>query len=133
MAIPGDKPQILAWITCDGVHIDPGTGKHTILGVFSNIFARQFPVQHPYMIWFLTLTNVNQGRHALRISLGLSMENMREILKREFESRHPNQRINLVNEIRGFVFEQPGDYLLEIEVDDDPLLVTNLTVTHQGT
>ena len=39
-----------------GVHVDPGTGKHTILGVFSAIRGRQFPLTHPFMIWFLTLT-----------------------------------------------------------------------------
>jgi hypothetical protein len=38
------KPQLLAWLTCDGVHIDPSSGKHTILGIFSNIQARHFPV-----------------------------------------------------------------------------------------
>jgi hypothetical protein len=41
------KPQLLAWLLCDAVHIDPGTGKHTILGVFSNIMAKRFPVVHP--------------------------------------------------------------------------------------
>ncbi|MDF3058414.1 MAG: hypothetical protein K0R17_2629 [Rariglobus sp.] len=40
-------PQVLAWLTCDGVHVDPGTGKHTILGVFSNIRGRSFPSSIP--------------------------------------------------------------------------------------
>src|SRR5690606_726824 len=62
------KPQILCWLTCDGVHIDPGTGKHTILGVFSNIRARNFPVTHPFMVWFLTLSDVPAGDHRIRIS-----------------------------------------------------------------
>ena len=47
------KPQLLAWLTCDGVHIDPATGKHTVLGVFSNIHSDQFPLIHPLMFWFL--------------------------------------------------------------------------------
>lgn len=126
-----DKPQILSWITCDGVHIDPGTGKHTILGIFSSIFARQFPVQHPYMIWFLTVTNLSQGKHKLRITMGVSQENMQKILEREFESQHPNHRINLINELRGFGFQGPGDYQINIEVDDEVILVTNLSVSQQ--
>ena len=65
------KPQLLAWLTCDGVHIDPGSGKHTILGIFSNIQARQFPVTHPFMVWFLTITDCTPGQHKLRISMGL--------------------------------------------------------------
>lgn len=130
-SMTSDKAQVLAWITCDGVHIDPGTGKHTLLGIFSSIYARQFPVQHPYMIWFLTLTNLVPGKHQLRISIGLTQEHMTKILEREFESAHPNHRINLINELRGFGFQQPGLYLINVEVDDEPILVTNLSVTPQ--
>jgi hypothetical protein len=117
------KPQLLAWLTCDGVHIDPGSGKHTILGVFSNIQARQFPVTHPFMIWFLTLTDCAAGAHRL------DPTNPQPLLERPFDSPSPLHRINLINEIRNLTFPQPGDYSLLIEIDDEPLLATNLTVS----
>ena len=123
------KPSLLAWITCDGVHIDPASGKHTILGVFSNIKARSFPVTHPYMVWFLTLTDVQPGVHKIRMSMGLDPTNPAELLHREFESQSPLHRINLINELRNLRFEQPGDYNIVIEVDDDPILATSLTVS----
>lgn len=123
------KPQLLAWLTCDGVHIDPATGKHTVLGVFSNIKARSFPVVHPFMIWFITLTDVSAGQHRIRISLGLDPTNLAELIHRPFESQSPLHRINLINEIRNLTFNQPGDYSILIEIDDEPLLATNLTVT----
>jgi hypothetical protein len=122
------KPSLLAWITCDGVHIDPGSGKHTILGVFSNIKARAFPVVHPYMVWFLTLTDVQPGKHKIKILMGLNPINPQELLNREFESQSPLHRINLINELRNLRFEQPGEYAIVIEVDDEPILATNLTV-----
>jgi len=124
------KPQVLVWITCDGVHIDPSSGKHTILGVFSNIRARQFPVVHPFMIWFMTLSDVPQGEHHIKISLGLDPSNAAPIIDRKFESQSPLQRINLINEIRNLSFDKPGDYSLIIEVDDEPLLATNITVSN---
>ncbi len=123
------KPSLLAWITCDGVHIDPASGKHTILGVFSNIKARSFPVMHPYMVWFLTLTDVQPGTHKIKMSMGLNPANPVELLHREFESQSPLHRINLINELRNLRFEQPGDYAIVIEVDDDPILATSLTVS----
>src|SRR5581483_11881955 len=83
------KPQLLAWLTCDGVHIDPGSGKHTILGIFSNIQARQFPVTHPFMIWFLTITDCAPGSHKLRISMSLDATNPQPLLERPFESQSP--------------------------------------------
>ncbi|MFA6287580.1 MAG: hypothetical protein WC661_09375 [Opitutaceae bacterium] len=124
------KPQVLAWLTCDGVHLDPGTGKHTILGVFSNIRGRQFPVVHPFMIWFLTLSDVPAGAHKIKISLGLDATNPQPLIERPFESQSPLQRINLINEIRNLSFPQPGDYSIIIEVDDEPLLATSLTVSN---
>ncbi|MBM3842218.1 MAG: hypothetical protein FJ397_02955 [Verrucomicrobia bacterium] len=123
------KPQLLAWLTCDAVHIDPGSGKHTILGIFSNIQARQFPVTHPYMVWFLTLTDCAPGPHHLRISMGLEATRLDPLLERDFESQSPLHRINLINEIRHLSFPDPGEYSLLVEVDDEPLLATSLTVT----
>jgi hypothetical protein len=123
------KPSLLAWITCDGVHIDPSSGKHTILGVFSNIKARTFPVVHPYMVWFLTITDVQPGKHTIRILMGLDATNPIELLKREFESQSPLHRINLINELRNLRFEQPGDYSIVIEVDEEPILATSLGVS----
>ena len=124
------KPQVLAWLTCDGVHLDPGSGKHTILGIFSNIRGRQFPVVHPFMIWFLTLSDVPAGEHKIKISLGLDATRPQPLIERPFESQGPLQRINLINEIRNLSFPQPGDYSIIIEVDDEPLLATNITVTN---
>lgn len=123
------KPQLLAWLTCDGVHLDPATGKHTILGVFSNIRAHRFPVTHPFMIWFMTLTDCAAGPHKIRILLGVDPTQMQLLLERTFESPGPLQRINLINEIRNLSFPAAGDYSIVIEVDDEPILATSLAVT----
>lgn len=123
------KPQLLVWLTCDAVHIDPATGKHTILGVFSNIKARAFPVVHPRMVWFLTLTDVQTGAHRIKISMSIDPTQPVELIQREFESQSPLQRINIINELHKLSFNQAGDYSILIEVDDEPLLATNLTVS----
>lgn len=81
------------------------------------------------MVWFLTLTDVQPGHHKIKISLGLDPINPKELLNREFESMSPLHRINLINELRNLSFEQPGEYSILIEVDDDPILATNLTVS----
>jgi hypothetical protein len=123
------KPQLLAWLTCDGVHIDPSSGKHTILGIFSNIQARQFPVTHPFMIWFLTISDVSPGKHSLKISMGLEGTTPQQLLESPFESQSPLHRINLINEIRNLSFPGPGEFELLVEIDDELLLATSLTVS----
>ena len=123
------KPQVLAWLTCDAVHVDPATGKHTLLGVFSNIRARQFPVTHPHMVWFLTLSDVPAGEHKIRILMGLDATNPQPLIERPFQSAGPLQRINLINEIRNLSFPAAGDYSIIIEVDDELLLATSIGVS----
>lgn len=122
-------PQLLAWVMCDAVHIDPGTGKHTLLGVFSNIQARQFPVTHPLMVWFLTIADCPPGDHRLKISVGADPTALQTLIQRPFASTSPLHRINLINEIRNLTFPRPGDYSILLEIDDEPLLATSLTVT----
>lgn len=121
--------QLLAFLTCDGIHIDPLSGKHTILGVFSNLHAERFPIVHPRMIWFLTLMDVPVGQHNLQITIGLPTESSRVVVDRDFESKSPAQRINLINDIQNLRFKAPGDYSIVIEVDDETLLVTGFPVT----
>jgi hypothetical protein len=122
------KPQLLVWQTCDAVHVDPGTGKHTVLGVFSNIAANKFPITHPFMIWFLTITDCAPGKHTLRISMSLDTDTPQPLIERSFESHSPLHRINLINEIRNLTFPEPGDYSLLIEIDGELILATNLVL-----
>jgi hypothetical protein len=65
----------------------------------------------------------------MRISMGLDATQVQPLIERPFESRSPLDRINLINEIRNLTFPQAGDYSLLIEIDDEPILATNLTLT----
>ncbi|MDO8631878.1 MAG: hypothetical protein Q7R41_15430, partial [Phycisphaerales bacterium] len=83
------KPQLIAWLTCDAVHIDPSSGKHTILGIFSNIHGHKFPIVHPFMIWFLSITDCAPGEHRLKISMGFNNANPEQLLQRPFIAHSP--------------------------------------------
>ena len=125
------KPPLLAWITCDSVSVDPATGKHTLLGIFSNLRAQEFPVVHPRMIWFLSFSDLTKGKHQLSISIGIPMseENPRQIIQKEFESPGPHHRINLINDIQRLKFEEPGNYSILIEIDDQVVLASTFPLT----
>ena len=126
------KPQLLAWLICDGVHIDPATGKNYILGVFSHLRSRMFPFRHPRMIFYLTIAGLREGKHTLEISLGLPMEEQKSVVKREFDSQNPLQRISLISEVQGLGFEKPGQYAISIDIDEENLIVTTLPVLGPG-
>jgi hypothetical protein len=127
------NPQLLTWLICDGIHIDQATGKYYILGAFSHLRSHVFPLRQPRMIFFLTIAGLREGKHKLNISMGLPMEDQKSIVKTEFESKNPLQRINLINEMQGLVFEKPGQYAISIDIDDENLIVTTLTVLGTGT
>ena len=123
------QPQVLAWITCDAVYADPATGKHTLLGIFTNLKAKEFPGCHPRMVWFLSFSDLTAGNHRRKISIGLPLEESRTIIEKEFKSENAAQRINLINDIQGLQFEEPGNYAIVIEIDDQFVLASTLPVT----
>lgn len=122
------KPQLLAWLTCDSIYVDPVTGKQSLLGIFTKIKARKFPFSHPRMVWFISITDCIVGEHTLKIGMGLPMEPSREILCRQFKSTSPAQRINLINEIHNLKFEQPGNHSVVIDIDDETILAMSFPV-----
>lgn len=46
------EPYCLAMLLCDGIHKDPATGKHTLLGTFSTVGAAEFPAQIAFCVYF---------------------------------------------------------------------------------
>jgi hypothetical protein len=122
------KPQIMNWMICDAVHIDPATGKQYILGVFSHLRGRAFPIQHPKMVFFFTVKNLTVGKHSLKLSCGLTKETKQQLVEREFETQNPNQRVNLINEIQGMGFAAPGEYSIFIDIDGEEAYVADLPV-----
>ena len=62
--------------------------------------------------------------------MGLDATNPKPLIDKTFESQGPLDRINLISEIRNLVFPNPGDYSILIEIDDEPLLATNITVSN---
>ncbi len=126
------KPQMLSFLVCDGVHIDPMTGKQTILGVYSHLASRTFPFRHPRLFLLLTLAGLTTGKHNLKIAIGLPMEEQKVVVQRDFESAGPMQKLNLLSEIQGLAFPVPGDYAISIDIDDENLIVTSLPVIGPG-
>lgn len=123
------QPQLVAWLMCDMVYIDPATGKHSFLGCFSSIRVRRFPAKHPRMFWYLSLSDVPVGEHTLKITLNVDLDQPQPLLERKFQSQSPLHRINLINEIHNLTFPKAAGYNIVIEVDGDPILATPLNVT----
>lgn len=97
--------------------------------MYSGIRAAQFPFTCPYMVWFLSLTDCQPGQHKLKISMGQSPESLEQLLERPFDCQDPIQRINLINEVSNLSFPKPGEYTIQIEVDEELLLLTSILIS----
>ena len=59
------QPYPLAVLLCDGVVIDPDTGKKTLVGVFDRVVCRSFPAFYPLTI-YVKLTDA-EGVYRFRL------------------------------------------------------------------
>lgn len=121
--------QLFALLPCDGVHTDPETGKHSIIGHFGSIKASKFPTTHEALKIFIGLSDMEAGEHAVEIHFGHSPEDMAPILEDVLESKGEDQRIYMVTEITDIVFEKPGTAMIELWVDGEPLGACTLSAT----
>ena len=124
------KCRVNTFLTCDAVHIDPATGKHSILGIFSSLRAKEFPVRHPKMVWFLSLSELTKGKHHLKMSISDPTGELetRVIIDRHFDAPDPLAKVNLVNDIRRLEFFEAKNYSIVIEVDDEIVFVDSFFV-----
>ena len=61
------EPYCLAMVLCDGVHRDAMTGKFTLLGTFSTLFAQQFPAQVLFCVYFAITDGIGKTTIRTRI------------------------------------------------------------------
>ncbi len=108
-------PDVLSLIVCDQIIIDRLTGKMSLIGLFSNIGAFQFPVRHPQLCVFATLT---EGRGQTPIEIGIIDANderppvVQGTAGVEFKDPHALATLNL--HFNGLVFPEPGQYRVQL-------------------
>lgn len=78
-------------IVCDAIHRDPGTGKFTILGTFSNIFAHSYPATHAQLFLYVALTD-GRGKVPINVVLVDVEEQQPPLFTGDIEIEFPDPR-----------------------------------------
>lgn len=104
-------------------------GKLCIQGTFDSLYARQFPIQHPSCALALRIcfTDADAGSHKLTINIvdedGKSLDDERMPIDADFQVQLPDSETfltrNLILNLQGLKFENPGMYSVDISVDDE--------------
>ncbi len=126
------KPQCLALVLCDSVIEDARTRNKSLINMFNGILTNAIPVRHDKLCAFTAFTG---GRGKVPISLRLcwDKEYDKDLLRLggdvDFPRDNPNGVVDMVFEIRGFVFPHFGNYSFEVTCEGVPLMMRRFTVT----
>jgi len=123
-------PTGLAIVICDQIIEDKHTNKKSLIGIFNNINATNFPCRHPQICVFVSLT---EGRGQCNARLRVVNEETDQVIT---DVRGPIQFpdihavVELVFNLVGLVFPSPGLYSIEFYCDDVLVLERRFHVTH---
>lgn len=123
------KPELLALAVCETVIEDKDTRNKSIINIFNELHATQFPVRIDQLTVFAALSNVH-GEVQVKFRLTRASDN-RELFFAEgkVSSEDPLQVQDIVFRLHGFVIESPGLYLVEIYGAGDLLAARKLQVS----
>ena len=108
-------PILLTFIICDMVIVDAMTGKHSIIGAFEAIHAKDYPARHPWLAVFCQCTN-GRGKADITIRLVDVQEDDHVVAEQMLPVTFQDVRqvVNLGINIGGIVFPHPGEYRFQI-------------------
>jgi hypothetical protein len=122
-------PVCLALLLCDYVHADPATGKHTILGTFSEVAFEEFPAQFPCLCIYFCLTE-GYGPMPIRLKV-IDVNEERPAIFDVTEMVNfssPKATVQHGVHIQGMPFHEPGEYRVQLFAGDNFLMDRMLNV-----
>jgi len=125
----GSAPYAIAMVVCDFIWRDPGTGKFTILGTFSNIGAVTFPCIHPVMAVFVAVTD-GRGKTPIKLRLIDVDEENDPLFEGEMDVEWPDPRMiaEMAFVVQGVAFPAPGEYRFQLFAASDLLMERRILV-----
>lgn len=110
------KPDVLSLLVCDQILMDRLTGKTSLIGMFSTIGAPRYPVRHPQLCVFASLTD-GRGPTPLELTIVDSEDARPPIVSgtATVEFKDPRAVACLNLHFNGLVFPEPGGYRVQLK------------------
>lgn len=118
--IAAPNPKVNAMLICDKTITEAGTNKKSLIGIFENINAYNFPCTHPFLSVYIKLTDAN-GRYKFLLEL-VDLETDKPIgrgeLPQAIDINDPLITRDLVFNLAALKFTHPGKYEFRIFAND---------------
>ncbi|RMH09445.1 MAG: hypothetical protein D6704_01225 [Nitrospirae bacterium] len=127
------KPSIHAFLVCDTVIVDSLTGKKSLIGTFTHLWAPRFPCQHHQMGVYFCLTD---AEGVYRFELQLVYLDRDQVIGKvtlspiEISSRLETKDIGI--NIPSLVFPGPGRYEFRLYADGQFIAQKDFDVIQQN-
>ena len=119
-----ESPIVTTIALCDSIMREEIHGKHTLVGVFSTVYAVKFPCQCGAVCVFTAMTN-GRGRMPLELRcVNTVTGEIVSTLRKKAEFADPNHILELPFVLRNITFPSPGFYSFELRGDEDLLAET---------
>jgi hypothetical protein len=116
-------------VICDGIWIDPYTGKRTLIGTFSVVGGSSFPLVHPVLAIYIALTD---GHGAVPVTVRLvDADEEREPIFSEdqtIEFKDPRMIVECGIQVMGVQFSHPGEYRLQLFANNEFVIERRIVV-----
>lgn len=125
-------PSVVAILLCDSVINDAYTSKKTLVGLFQNLVAPNFPLNAK--IWFFARLTDAQGKYAFRVVFVHLDEDRRlqEYVTPELEAATRLGFVELALEMGGLLLPKPGTYEFQLFANDVYIGRTVMTALEAG-
>ncbi len=112
-------PVLLSAIICDRVIFDRLSQMPSIINIIQTINAPRFPVRHDQLVFFCELTN-GHGKTDTEVRLVDASRDDRVVFQQKgtVEFKDVRQIVTLAVNLRGVVFQQPGEYRFQIFAEE---------------
>lgn len=107
-------PVGIALIPCDSVYADPSSGKQALIGMFNLITARAFPVIHPRMCIFASLTDVHQNTRCKVDIVNGETDAVVFSAEGPMAAANPTVICDMIFQLNNLTFQEPGTYFIRL-------------------
>ena len=131
MSVHKPVPDVMALLVCDQIITDRLTGKQSLIGMFSKIHTRGFPVVHPQLCVYVVLTE-GYGETELAIRIVDANDARPPIVegRGKVHFKDPRAVANLALQFHGLTFPEAGQYRVQLYSGAELLREARLELIH---